>query len=189
MPNKKTRALTDEQYAEVIKTINDGFLQHRPNRRIAAALTLEANLGMRISDILNLRLCDIIREGDRWHLDVTEQKSDKPRTFTVPDRIYDFIKSYCYDNGISRTDKIFPISERAVQKHLKLACDFLELEDIGTHSFRKNFATGVYLNNDYNLVLVQQLLQHSSPAITQRYIGIDSKQIQEALEKQVKICM
>ena len=185
--NKQTKALTNEQYEEVIRTIADGFLEHRPNKRIAAALTLEANLGMRISDILNLRLCDIVRDGNTWHLDVIEQKSGKPRTFTVPDRVYDFIKSYCYDNGISKTEKIFPISERAVQKHLKFACDFLELDDIGTHSFRKNFATGVYQNNDYNIVLVQQLLQHSSPAITQRYIGIDSKQIQEALEKQVNI--
>ena len=53
--NKKTLALTEEQYKEIIDTIRTGFLSSRPNQRIATALVLEANLGLRISDILQLR--------------------------------------------------------------------------------------------------------------------------------------
>ena len=72
--NKKTKALTTEQYTEIIKTMKEGSSSFRPNERIATALVLEGNLGLRISDILKLRPCDIVRDGDRYRLEITEQK-------------------------------------------------------------------------------------------------------------------
>ena len=59
--------------------------------------------------------------------------------------------------------------------------------NIGTHSFRKFFATEIYVNNNYNIILVQQLLQHSSAAITQRYIGISSKELEDALVGHIEL--
>lgn len=185
--NKKTLALTNEQYADIIATIRSGFLDSRPNNRVATSLVLESNLGLRISDILQLRLNDIVKDGERYRLDITEQKTKKKREFTVPPEIYNFIKQYCIDNEIKSTEIIFPISERAIQKHLKKVCDYLGYEGIGTHSFRKFFATNIYQNNDYNIVLVQQLLQHSDPKITQRYIGISSKELELALQKNINL--
>ena len=82
--NKKTKALTTEQYKEIIHTMREGFCGCRPNERIATALVLEGNLGLRISDILKLRLCDIVRDGDRYRLEITEKKTGKQRIFTVP---------------------------------------------------------------------------------------------------------
>lgn len=72
--NKKTKALTTEQYKEIIQTMREGFSGCRSNERIATALVLEGNLGLRISDILKLRPCDIVRDGDRYRLEITEQK-------------------------------------------------------------------------------------------------------------------
>lgn len=185
--NKKTVALTKEQYTEIIDTMRNGFLEHRPNNKIATALVLEANLGLRISDIIKLKLNDIVKDGDRWRLDITEQKTTKPRTFTVPNELYNYIKQYCIDNSIKSNEKIFELTERQIQKHLKLVCDYLGYENISTHSFRKFFATNIYINNDYNIILVQQLLQHSNPAITQRYIGINSKQLETALQNNLNL--
>ncbi len=181
--NKKTTALTKEQYHEIINTMREGFTGCRANRRVATALVLEANLGIRVSDICSLRLADIVKDGDRYRLDITEQKTQKKRTFTVPTDIYNYIKMYALENGIKPHEIIFPITERAIQKQLKLVCDYLEYEDISTHSFRKYFATEIYVNNDYNIVLVQQLLQHSSPIVTQKYIGIEPKAIEAALQR------
>lgn len=138
--NKKTVALTAEQYKEIITTMKNGFCGCKPNERIATALMLEANLGLRISDILELRLSDI-----------------------------------------------FPITERAVQKQLKLVCDYLGYTGISTHSFRKFYATEIYRDSGYNIALVQQLLQHSSSAITQRYIGIQQQEIEQAIEQHLKL--
>jgi len=181
--NKKTLALTGEQYSEIITALRKGFTGCRPNNRIATALIVEANLGLRISDVLKLRLNDIVKDGDRYRLDIVEQKTGKARTFTVLPELYSYIKNYCIDNALKPDDVIFPLTERVIQKQLKAACDYLGYEGISTHSFRKFFATNVYVNSGYNIVIVQRLLQHSSPEVTQRYIGIEPRAVEDALQK------
>lgn len=181
MPNIKTRALTAAQYREIIETMKEGFTGCRPNERIATALVLEANLGLRISDILQLRLSDIVKDGSRYRLEIVEQKTGKRRLFTVPFPIYQYIENYCLRNGIKNTDIIFPIGERAVQKQLKTVTDYLGFDGISTHSFRKFYATEIYKNNGYDIALVQHLLQHSSTAVTQRYIGIQPQKVEAAI--------
>ena len=180
--NKKTVALTQEQYQEIIHTMKQGFTGCRPNPRIATALILEANLGLRISDITRLRLMDIVQDGGRYRLSIVEQKTQKARTFTVPLALYQYIRCYCLDNEIPPHELIFPVTTRAVQKQLKLVCDYLGYTGISTHSFRKFYATEIYKNSHYNIALVQQLLQHSSAAVTQRYIGIQPEEIEQAIE-------
>ena len=185
--NKRTVALTTDQYKSIISTIKKGFLNHRPNERIATALMLEANLGLRISDILKLHLSDIIKDGGRYRLAIVEQKTGKARNFTVPLALFQFIRCYCLDNGIAADERIFPVSERAVQKLLGQACDYLGIQGVGTHSFRKFYATEIYKDSGYNILLVQQLLQHSSPSVSQAYIGIQQKEIETAIEGHLKL--
>ena len=148
--NKKTKALTEEQYKEIIHYMKTGFCGCRPNERVATALVLEANLGLRISDILKLRPCDIVRDGDRYRLEIVEQKTGKRRIFTVPLVIQQYIENYCLRNGIRHSDRIFSITERAVQKQLAIVCDYLGYDGISTHSFRKWYATEIYKNNGYD---------------------------------------
>lgn len=190
--NKKTVSLTDSQYRKIIETIRSGFVCEdghvvKPNKRIAMLLSLEANLGLRISDVLRLRLSAIIHDGDRYRLDITEKKTKKKREFTVPIEVYSYIQNYVLENGINPAAKLFDISERTVQNHLQLVCGHLGFENISTHSFRKFFASSIYVNNGYNIELVRVLLQHSSVSTTQRYIGIQSRQVEEALRKHVKL--
>ena len=180
--NKKTKALTTEQYKEIIQTMKEGFCGCRPNERVATALVLEGNLGLRISDIVKLRLCDIVLDGDRYRLEIVEQKTGKSRVFTVPLVIQQYIENYCLRNGLRRDELIFPLTERAIQKQLKIVCDYLGFKGISTHSFRKWYATEIYKNSGYDIALVQRLLQHSSAATTQRYIGIEPQRIEAAIQ-------
>lgn len=181
--NRRSVALTDEQFHTIIRTMRDGSMFFKPNCRIAMCLILEANLGMRIGDILSMTLNSIIRDGDRYRLDVIEQKTKKKRTFTVSPTTYVYIKNYCLENDIGPDEKIFKIGERAVQKYLKKVVDYLGYEHISTHSFRKTFATKAYNESGFNIVLVQNLLQHSSAATTQRYIGISTADVEDTLAK------
>ena len=180
--NKKTKALTTEQYKEIIQTMKEGFCGCRPNERVATALVLEGNLGLRISDIVKLRLCDIVLDGGRYRLEIVEQKTGKSRIFTVPLVIQQYIENYCLRNGLRRDELIFPLTERAIQKQLKIVCDYLGFEGISTHSFRKWYATEIYKNSGYDIALVQRLLQHSSAATTQRYIGMEPQRIEAAIQ-------
>lgn len=184
--NKKTLALDKEQYQTIIETIRNGFTTpnyvFKSNPRLATILILQANLGLRLSDILKLRLSDIVKDAGRYRLNIIEQKTNKQRTFTVVPELYTFLLEYATKNKISLQAKLFDLSERAVQKQLKIVCDYLKYENISTHSFRKFYATEIYKNNDYDIELVRHLLQHSSSRITQRYIGLQPARIEKAIE-------
>lgn len=184
--NKRTIAITEQQYQEIIRIARNGIDENgvlfKPNNRLATILILQANLGLRISDILNLKLADIVRDGERYRLDITEQKTKKARTFTVIPAIYDFLIEYAAKNDLGFNTRLFDISERAVQKQLKIICDFLGFENVSTHSFRKFYATQMYQNNNYDIELVRVLLQHSNAAITQKYIGISPQRVEQALQ-------
>lgn len=171
--NKRTKALDEETYKRIVSVMKEGFtytgVDYKPNERIATVLILEYNLGLRVGDILNLTVDSFVKDGSRYRLDIYEQKTGKYRNFTVPDEVYQFIRDYAYVHNISPKSKLFPITERAVLKHLKVVCEYLGLIGIGSHSFRKAFATNVYVNNHYNIELVRTLLQHSSYSYSKVY--------------------
>lgn len=83
MVNKTTIALTLEQFKEIIDTMRAGGSGFRPNDRIATILILEANLGLRIEDVLRLHLSDIVKDGANYRLDIVEQKTKKKRTLAL----------------------------------------------------------------------------------------------------------
>jgi integrase len=195
--NKKTVALTDELYISIIETMREGNFIYKdnkgvervfqPNNRIATALNIEANLGLRIGDVLKLRMSDILKDGTRYRLDIFEEKTKKKREFTVPEEVYNYIRDYAYENNIKPTAKLFDITVRAVQKQLQIVCKHLGIEGVSTHSFRKYFATNIYVNNNYNIELVRKILQHSNTAVTQKYIGIQQKEVEMALQNNVRL--
>lgn len=192
MANKRTRALSREEFEKVIHTIKTGFITStgekvRPNIRIATALTLQGNIGLRIGDIVRFRLSDIVFESGRYRLDIIEEKTGKARTFTVPTEIYIFLQNYALENNIKPNGKLFNLSVRAVQKHLQKVCEYLGLENVSTHSVRKFFSNEIYLKNDFNITLVKELLQHSSLSSTSKYLSIDSKTVEKALQNHIVI--
>ena len=181
---QETRTISEAEYKEIICVMREGrpgFF--KPNKRAAMALVLEANLGIRISDIVKLRLKDIVRDGERYRLSIVEQKTGKERVFTVPTDLRQFIVEYCYQNGIRDHEPIVQLKRRSVQDALKKVTDYLELERVGTHSFRKYFAHRIYENSGHDTELIRDLLQHSSLEITQRYLRTTSKRMDSALHE------
>lgn len=190
MANKRTRAIDKQEFELIITTITQGFItgtgqKIRPNVRIATALVLEANLGLRIGDIVKLKLSDIVFESGRYHLDIIEEKTKEKRTFTVPNEVYTYLQSYALENGIKPKARLFNITVRAVQNHLQLVCDYLGITGVSTHSFRKLFAMSIYNENGCDVELTRVLLNHSSVAVTQHYLSVDTKQVEQALQKHI----
>ena len=179
-----TRPLEVGEYKKIIELLNNGFTytegdkdkSFRPNQQIAIALTLQANLGLRIGDVLELKVSSF--KGDK--LEIREDKTDKLQYRAINPSITNLVKDYAIDNNLSKQDKLFNISVRGVQKQLKIICTHLELENISTHSFRKMYATLQYEANNHNLELIKELLNHSSIATTQRYIRVSQEAINKA---------
>lgn len=191
MANKKCVALTDEEYEECIQLLRSGFsfegTNIKPNERIATICIVQCCLGLRLGDVLKLRLTSFIKDGNRYRLDIKEQKTGKSRTFTVPAEVHSFIMNYAIERGISKDAKLFDLSARQVQRHLRLVFKKMHIAGrCSTHSFRKRFTTKAYEESGYNLELCRVLLQHSSLQVTQRYLSVSNQQIEEVLASTVK---
>ena len=174
-----TRALEVQEYKQVIELLQGGFThdggKFRPNRQVAFALQLQANLGLRIGDVLGLRVSNF-RNGK---LEQKEEKTGKLQYRDINPVVYASVLEFARAENLSPTAQLFTITVRAVQKQLAIATGYMGLENIGTHSFRKMYATHVYQQSNGDLHLLKELLNHSSIATTQRYI----RTTQEAINK------
>lgn len=176
-----TRPLELNEYKTILENIGNGFTYgegkiFRPNQKLVLILTLQANLGLRIGDILELKVSNF----NNGKLEIREDKTDKLQYRDINPTITSMIMEYALENKLSKADKLFDIGVRAIQKQLKIVVDYLGYENISTHSFRKMFATMQYELNNHNLELVKELLNHSSIATTQKYIRVTQSQINKA---------
>lgn len=158
------------QLGEVLKEMNDKyFVMYR----------IGVTSGLRISDILNIKVSDIKRN----YIEVVEQKTQKARTFKLNSKTkklcMDFIEAnnlndndyIIYSNKKDSKGNIKPISRQQAHHILKLASNKLNMEDVGTHTLRKTF--GYWHYKQYNdVAILQDIFNHSAPSITMRYIGI-----------------
>lgn len=173
------RAITQKEYETIITTIKEGFSGSRPNYPIALALTLEANIGLRMSDILDLNTDSFIKTSDGYIVRITEKKTKKVQQYKFPKLLYNLLPDPV-------GGRYFSIGIKNIQKKLRQVSDYLGYQDISTHSFRKFFATRIY-NKTKDIELVSRLLNHSSAAITKRYIGIDEEEKSNAIEENLSI--
>lgn len=115
-------ALTTEQYENIIEIMKWGFKngdkEFWGNNRIATALVIQANLGLRIGDILNLRLQDIIRDGDRYRLN--SDKLDYHKILKLCD--YDFLSKH-YSEVLHKYENILNKDFDATAKNQKWVID------------------------------------------------------------------
>ena len=183
-----TRALTASEYENLVKTIRIGYeyngVKHRPNDQIATILVLEANLGCRIGDIMNMTTESIIDDGGIWKLNITEQKTGKKRNFIVPKPIKAFIDHYATSRGIT-SGYLFDISAPAVWKQLRAATAYLGLKNCSTHSLRKYRACCLYDSTGHDIEAVAAFLNHSSINTTRRYIRRSDAQLETAITASV----
>lgn len=183
--NKKTVALTRTQFYEICSVLENGCPGVKPNPQIRLIVFLQGNLGLRIGDVLSLKMNSFVKTGQGWCFkDFREQKTGKLRNFPVQPHVIDEIMRYSEQNGIEPDQKLVNVSVRQVQRILQHTCDYLGYEDISTHSLRKLFGTEIY-KQAHDIRLCQQLFQHSSPNITARYLSVTDDEICNAIKSHV----
>lgn len=187
MGSYTTRPLEENELKDIIESIASGYtdnhgIRHKPNRQIAVILTLQANLGCRIGDICALCVENIVWDGNAWRLDMTEQKTGKTRNYIVPTPVKAFIDKWMIEKGIS-SGNLFSINEYAVWKQLRGVSDYLGLENVSAHSFRKSAAIRTYEASGKDIALTSLFLNHSDTKTTLRYLRRSSKQMDEVLSR------
>lgn len=143
--------------------------------------------GLRISDILALRWNQILNTEE---LTITEIKTGKQRTIRINMQLQQHIKE-CYRHInpvginapilISQKGTVFTIQRiNVLLKEIKKKYR-LKVNNFSCHSLRKTFGRQVYNMNSDNaelaLVKLMELFNHSSVAITKRYLGLRQEEL------------
>lgn len=148
---------------------------------------LGINSGLRISDLLKLRISDVAEKGNvKDRIRLRENKTNKFKDFPISDNaksaIREYLKSRQYSENeplfISRKNKGFLLRQRAYKILNEVARSIGIKEKIGTHTLRKTFGYHAY-NNGYDIAIIQKLFNHSSPSVTLRYIGITQDEMDD----------
>lgn len=144
------------------------------------------NTGLRVSDILALRKEQITRLNGRKRkeLSVTEIKTGKKRVLNLT-----AIFTELYEYAVTiESEWLFPsrkgdkaISTIQAYRQLQKAGNMAEVESIGTHTMRKTFGYWFYKQTK-DIAMLQDILNHSTPKITLRYIGIDQEEKNNVLD-------
>ena len=182
-----SRPITNDEHALIMKTMSETHIGIRPNPEIVHILTIECSTGLRLSDILAMSLSDFYLTDQGYRLKIREQKTGKERNVPIPLILHNYITEYAISKGRKRDETIFKLTPRAVTKYIKKVADFLDLEHVSSHSWRKMYALNVYKKTDNDIVAVQQALMHSSLAVTQRYLNRRSEKLEEVLKEHCNI--
>ena len=162
-------------------------LLRQQNLRDYCLFTVGINSGLRISDLLKLIVSDVIdgnKVKDRIRL--REKKTNKFKDFPLSDNAKSAIKEYLKTRNynpneplfLSRKNKGFLLRQQAYKIINDVAKSIGIKEKIGTHTLRKTFGYHAY-NNGYDIAIIQKLFNHSTPAITLRYIGITQDEMDD----------
>lgn len=152
------------------------------NLRDYAWFVLGINSGLRIGDLLGLTVGDVRETKTRWKDRVTlrERKTGKRKDFPLSGAARKALQEYLTTRpGARPEDPLFParrsgrtLDRRHAWAILRAAARAVGVTDpIGTHTLRKTFGYHAY-RSGIDLALLQDLLNHSSPATTLAYIGI-----------------
>jgi integrase len=141
--------------------------------------------GLRISDILNLKVSDV---KNRNNINIREIKTGKQKTFEINPIVKKELFNYVNDKNpneyLIKSRQYFnrPITRSMAYKILKEIEGMFSLECIGCHTLRKTFGYHFYKQTK-DVVTLQKIFNHGHQSITLRYIGIEQESINTAVRK------
>ena len=157
------------------------------DEKYALLFKFELNTGLRISDIITLKVKDIMSPTMQFqdYLILKEKKTGKEKKIKINDALKKLIVEYIKSTGLSYESYLFPskkggsIGRIQAYRVLKECADLLGIQNFGTHSLRKTWGYWTYKISLYNIGLIMDTFNHSSQSITLRYIGVNQDQKDE----------
>lgn len=162
--------------------------------RMSLFIGCGAFFGLRVSDLLSLTWNQILT-GEEFA--IYEQKTGKRRVIRINSGFQAHVQDCFNALGVKDAEECCflnryggLISLQMINRHLKaIKVRYqLRINNFSTHSLRKTWARRVYENEnvqgrgDMALLKLSELMNHSSPAITRRYIGLRQQELGEVYD-------
>jgi len=173
------------------------------NPRNYLLFVLGINSALRISDLLSLQIKDVRKEDGEYRerIYIREGKTNKEKKYKISDGAKEALdyyfenletKRYYGHSQIKPDDYLFasqrgphtPMDRTWAWKKVSETAEECNVSgNIGTHSLRKTFGYMARTEYDASIEKIQAKLNHSNPAVTRRYIGVEQEEIEKLEEK------
>lgn len=169
-----------EAMKRYLKSSNNGLRDH-------CMFVLGINSGLRISDLLKLKVGDVADEKLKIseRISIREKKTGKYKNFPINNVSKKALSEYLYsrkpllDEPLFLSQKRNHLSRGQAWTILNQAATAVGIkENVGTHTLRKTFAYHAFQSGT-DITLLQRILNHSLPSVTLAYIGITQDQIDD----------
>jgi len=180
----KVGPFTEMKHVKALKKV----LADRPRDRLLFILGI--NSGLRVQDILALKVKDVssVRVGDR--IPIIEKKTGKENVLMRNTEIKAALDIYLsaakpkeeHYLFKSRKGKNYPLTTYAVTMMVKRwALEVNVKGNFGAHSLRKTWCYIQRKQYGVSWEILSRRLNHASPSVTRRYLGIQAEEVEEIL--------
>ena len=164
------------------------------NTRDLLLFTIGINNGLRCGDILKLKVKDVkyLKQNDT--LKIREQKTGKENVLMINKTTYKILKEYLEEQNPNDDDYLFK-SRKGDNQSIKVSstnllvknwCRSINLKgNYGTHSLRKTFGNIQRTKFGVGIEILMKRFNHSSQYVTQRYLGIEDKEVNGILMNEI----
>lgn len=155
--------------------------------------TLGINNGLRIGDLLKLRVKDIkdLKIGEALH--IREAKTGKNNIMVVNKGSHKVLKQYLESVHLGDEDFLFPspkaskhLTVQYINNLVKAWTRTINLKgNYGSHTLRKTFGYQQRTQYGVGWEIICKRFNHSSPTVTMRYLGIEDKEVVSILNNEI----
>ena len=174
-----------------LRTFAEYYLK-RGEIRNHVLIVLGVHTALRVCDLLRLTWDDVYDfENGRFHVNVfiTEKKTGKSKMLTLNKRVISALTVYlsAARRGrvlfASRKGENMPISRQQAYRIIRAAAEALGFAfRVSCHSLRKTFGYLAW-KADIPPMVIMRVFNHSSLAVTQRYLGVTQDDIDDCYHK------
>lgn len=190
IPQKKVKVMSDEEVEKLLKVLKNRKYESVTYFRNLTIIWLFCSTGLRRNELVNIRLDDVNLENRS--ILVREGKGNKQRIVYYNDTVQALLSEYIASHRklmskAENSDYLFvsqkseKIEVSCINRMVNKLYDEAGIDGYVVHSLRKVFATKIY-NETHDIIVTQNLLGHSSPQTTMRYVGINEEMKQKAAQ-------
>jgi integrase len=175
---------------EDIKSISR-LLEGSPRDRLL--FVMGVNNGIRMGDLLKLKVKDVghLKEGD--YITIKEGKTKKDNVLVVNKPVFKALKNYLDKVQPGDDDYLFasrkgnrPLQTKSLNRLIKSWTKAINLKgNYGAHTLRKTWGYIQRTKHGVGFEIICKRFNHSNPAVTMRYLGIQDKEVHDILMNEI----
>jgi integrase len=175
---------------EDIKSISR-LLEGSPRDRLL--FVMGVNNGIRMGDLLKLKVKDVghLKEGD--YITIKEGKTKKDNVLVVNKPVFKALKNYLDKVQPRDDDYLFasrkgnrPLQTKSINRLIKSWTKAINLKgNYGAHTLRKTWGYIQRTKHGVGFEIICKRFNHSNPAVTMRYLGIQDKEVHDILMNEI----